>query len=56
MKKELFDELLESVKEAAEIERGELAPSRKFEFTCQKTSPPASGTGSDKREGEIPEF
>jgi len=32
MKKELFDELLESVKEATAIERGERAPSRKFEI------------------------
>jgi putative transcriptional regulator len=31
MKKELFDELLESVKEAAAIERGIRAPSREFE-------------------------
>jgi hypothetical protein len=30
MKKELFDELLESVKQAAAIERGELKPSRLF--------------------------
>jgi putative transcriptional regulator len=32
MKKELFDELLESVQEAAAIERGARAPSRKFEI------------------------
>ena len=31
MKKELFDELLQSVTEAAAIERGELKPSRTFE-------------------------
>jgi putative transcriptional regulator len=31
MKKELFDELLHSVREAAAIERGELKPSRTFE-------------------------
>ena len=31
MKKALFDELLQSVKEAAAIERGEARPSRKFE-------------------------
>ena len=31
MKKELFEELLQSVKEAAAIERGEAKPSRKFE-------------------------
>jgi putative transcriptional regulator len=31
MKKELFDELLQSVKEAAAIERGENKPARKFE-------------------------
>ena len=30
MKKELFDELLESVKQAADIERGEMKPSRVF--------------------------
>ena|SRR5476649_2235001 len=32
MKKELFDELLESVQEAVAIERGTRAPSRKFEI------------------------
>ncbi|MBI3849404.1 MAG: helix-turn-helix domain-containing protein [Verrucomicrobia bacterium] len=32
MKKELFDELLQSVKEAAGIERGDARPSRKFEI------------------------
>jgi putative transcriptional regulator len=32
MKKELFDELLQSVKEAAAIERGKLKPSRSFEI------------------------
>jgi putative transcriptional regulator len=31
MKKELFSELLQSVEEAAAIERGELKPSRTFE-------------------------
>jgi len=31
MKKELFDELLKSVKEAAAIERGNAKPSRTFE-------------------------
>jgi putative transcriptional regulator len=31
MKKELFNELLQSVKEAAAIERGDARPSRKFE-------------------------
>ena len=31
MKKELFDELLQSVKEAAAIERGRTKPSRTFE-------------------------
>jgi putative transcriptional regulator len=30
MRKELFDELLESVKQAAAIERGEMQPSRVF--------------------------
>jgi putative transcriptional regulator len=32
MKKELFNELLQSVKEAAAIERGKLKPSRSFEI------------------------
>jgi putative transcriptional regulator len=32
MKKELFDELLQSVNEAAAIERGKLKPSRRFEI------------------------
>lgn len=32
MKKELFDELLESVREGGEILRGERAPSRAFHF------------------------
>jgi hypothetical protein len=31
MKKELFDELLQSVKEAAAVERGKAKPSRTFE-------------------------
>jgi putative transcriptional regulator len=31
MKKELFDELLQSVKEATAIERGKVKPSRTFE-------------------------
>lgn len=31
MKKELFDELLQSVKEATAIERGRAKPSRRFE-------------------------
>jgi putative transcriptional regulator len=31
MKKELFDELLQSVNEAAAIERGDAKPSRRFE-------------------------
>jgi putative transcriptional regulator len=31
MKKELFNELLQSVEEAAAIERGQIKPSRKFE-------------------------
>ena len=33
MKKELFDELLQSVQEAGAIMRGEMAPSRVFDFT-----------------------
>ncbi|MDP6038412.1 MAG: NadS family protein [Candidatus Latescibacteria bacterium] len=33
MKKELFDDLLESVREAGAIMRGEMAPSRVFEYT-----------------------
>jgi putative transcriptional regulator len=32
MKKELFDELLQSVNEAAAIERGKAKPSRRFEI------------------------
>jgi len=32
VKKNEFEELLESVKEAGKIKRGELAPSRRFEF------------------------
>ena len=32
MKKELFDELLESVREGGEILRGEREPSRRFTF------------------------
>ena len=31
MKKELFNELVESIKEAGKIHRGELQPSRQFE-------------------------
>ena len=33
MRKELFDDLLESVREAGAIMRGEMAPSRVFEYT-----------------------
>ncbi len=33
MRKELFDDLLESVREAGAILRGEKAPSRVFEYT-----------------------
>jgi hypothetical protein len=36
MKKELFNELLESVKEAAAIERGTRTSSRKFKINCGK--------------------
>jgi putative transcriptional regulator len=32
MKKELFDDLLESVREAGRIRRGEVPPSRRFVF------------------------
>lgn len=32
MKKKLFDELVESIKEAGRIHRGEIPPSRKFVF------------------------
>jgi hypothetical protein len=32
MKKQLFRELLESIREAGEIRRGERAPARKFVF------------------------
>jgi putative transcriptional regulator len=35
MKKELFDELLESVKQAKAIERGELKPARVLKFNPQ---------------------
>ena len=35
MKKELFEELLESVKQAKAIERGELKPSRTFKLDPQ---------------------
>ena len=33
MKAELFDQLVDSVKEAGKIHRGEIAPCRKFEVT-----------------------
>lgn len=33
MRKELFDDLLESAREAGAIMRGEIAPSRVFEYT-----------------------
>ena len=32
MKKQLFDELVESIRQAGKIHRGEAAPSRKFGF------------------------
>ena len=34
MKKELFNQLVESIKEAGKIYRGELPPSRQFEVTA----------------------
>lgn len=34
MKKELFNQLVESIKEAGKIYRGELQPSRQFEVTA----------------------
>lgn len=37
MKKELFEELLESVKQAKAIERGELKPSRVFQVEPKNT-------------------
>ncbi len=37
MKKELFEELLESVKQAKAIERGELKPSRMFHIDPKNT-------------------
>ena len=37
MKKELFEELLESVKQAKAIERGELKPSRMFHVDPKNT-------------------
>ncbi|MBV9067517.1 MAG: helix-turn-helix domain-containing protein [Acidobacteria bacterium] len=35
MKKQLFDELVESIKEAGQIHRGEIRPSREFAFEAQ---------------------
>lgn len=35
MKKELFSELVESIKEAGKIHRGEIPPSREFTFDAQ---------------------
>ena len=35
MKKQLFDELVESIKEAGQIHRGEIRPSREFVFDAQ---------------------
>ena len=32
MKKKLFDDLVESIREAGKIHRGEMSPSRKFVF------------------------
>ena len=43
MKKELFDELLESVKQAKAIEKGEQKPSRKFRVTSKNTVARARG-------------
>jgi hypothetical protein len=43
MKKELFAELLHSVKEAAAIERGKLPPSRQFEIAVTTGSDCSSG-------------
>jgi hypothetical protein len=35
MKKELFDELVESIREAGQIHRGEIQPSREFVIDAQ---------------------
>jgi putative transcriptional regulator len=35
MKKQLFDELVESVKEAGKIHRGEVRPAREFVFEVE---------------------
>jgi len=35
MKKQLFDDLVESIKEAGQIHRGEIRPSREFVFGAQ---------------------
>ncbi|HEX3579783.1 MAG TPA: hypothetical protein VHY33_14565 [Thermoanaerobaculia bacterium] len=43
MKKQLFDELVESINEAGRIHRGEIRPSREFIFDEQdvpRTAPP----------------
>ena len=46
MRKKLFDELLESVKQATAIERGKLKPSRVFVVNKKKRWPaPAPGSG-----------
>lgn len=46
MKKELFDELLESVKQAAAIERGTLKPARVF-VVKKKRSDECAGQAED---------
>jgi putative transcriptional regulator len=43
MKKELFDELLESVKQAKAIERGELKPARMFRLKAKNDIVKARG-------------
>lgn len=46
MKKELFEELLQSVRDRGKILSGEMPPSRRFVVPEARTGDPPTGTGS----------
>lgn len=45
MKKELFEELLQSVRDGGKILRGEMPPSRRFVVPDSRAGDPPTGTG-----------
>ena len=54
MKQTDFDELIESVREAGRILRGEAAPSREFQLTAEDVQPEA-GTAAPSQKGAEPQ-